>query len=366
MHRVEIIVRHDREAAKRVGAEDIILDLDAGKARSISMGCKVPFDVCTCCGHISRTTADYCPCLKTQMGSVRPDGKIVGAANLFPRFFDLSDVFVPAAKESGTLMKVAQVYSRQSLDKRAKAKSATIKKEVIPNAGHRALHNCFRSELDLPKEILGGPDFAKLLTTMAMLGIVAKPQEFQYGMLRRMGEKPLAESLKQRGITFAPRPADTPSRFLPDSHSPSLARMLSGVLPERSGFYPHLPRRIIRISVTRVRSPAEKVAHVSDSILDKVAAAYASYRLAFRELPSALNLVIDRDLDYYKQNFFGDVVTDHFEKNATSSFAAALSEPLVPLYLYNAYRDTISAAPDSWGMKTSAASPAKSLLHPVL
>jgi hypothetical protein len=115
-----------------------------------------------------------------------------------------------------------------------------------------------------------------------------------------------------------------------------------------------------------VKPPAEKVAHVSDSILDKVAEAYASYRLAFRELPSALQVVIDRNLDYYKQNFFGDVVTDHFEKNATSSFAAALSEPLVPLYLYNAYRDTISAAPDSWGMKTSAASPAKSLLHPVL
>ena len=63
MRRIEVIVRHDREAAKRVGAEQVIKDIDDGKPRQISMGCKVPFDVCTSCGKVSRTTKDYCLCL---------------------------------------------------------------------------------------------------------------------------------------------------------------------------------------------------------------------------------------------------------------------------------------------------------------
>ena len=130
MHRVELISRHDRAKAEKVGAGEIIRDLDNGKPRQISMGCKVPFDVCTVCGHVSRTTRDYCDHLRYQMGSVLEDGTVVGAVNLFPRFFDLSDVFVPAAKESGVLMKVA---SAQTVKLATKQKAANLKKETLPN-----------------------------------------------------------------------------------------------------------------------------------------------------------------------------------------------------------------------------------------
>ena len=134
MHRVELVSRHDREKAKRVGAEEIIRDLDNGKPRQISMGCRVPFDVCTICGHISKSPRDYCIHLKGGMGTVQDDGKMVGAVNFFPRFFDLSDVFVPAAKESGVLMKVASAQSFVPASKVASIKKAEMTKKVLPNA----------------------------------------------------------------------------------------------------------------------------------------------------------------------------------------------------------------------------------------
>ena len=188
MHRVELIVKHDRERAKRVGAEEIIRDLDEGKSRQISMGCRVPFDACTVCGNISRNPRDYCEHLRREMGTVRPDGKIVGAVNLFPRFFDLSDVYVPAAKESGVLMKVAAKRGSflEDIQKRAAYKRANITKKVLPNAVNDSMCRCAAGEKDIPKGILRMGGMGSLLSTLAMLGIIMKPKEFQYGMLNRM------------------------------------------------------------------------------------------------------------------------------------------------------------------------------------
>jgi hypothetical protein len=102
MHRVEVISKHDREKALRVGAQEIIDDIDAGRPRMISMGCRVPFDSCTLCGYISFRPSDRCDCLRYG-GRVLPDGRVVAMVNFFPSFFDLSDVIVPAAKEAGVL-----------------------------------------------------------------------------------------------------------------------------------------------------------------------------------------------------------------------------------------------------------------------
>jgi hypothetical protein len=391
MHRIELIVQHDREKAKAVGAEEIIRDLDEGKSRQISMGCKVPFDVCTVCGHISRTPRDYCDHLRFSMGTVRNDGTLVGAVNFFPRFFDLSDVFVPAAKESGVLKKVASagICSYASITKdpstgnvthingeplekvayvkgAASDKEAEIKKEVLPNAGYKAVRDACKCEKDIPLKSLRSGRLPELLTTLGMMGVVMKPHEFQYALLNRLGRGDMAQKLHSDRKVFRVMPSAPRSSFEASDFNPRLASLLSSIIPGRSGFYPHIPKRIIKVVVIKATPNAPRAVVDGDPILSKVAEAYSSYRSAFRDLGKQLNLVVERNPLYYHDHFFSELLTDHMEKMSSSAHSLGLSTPLVPLYLYNAYGETVSIPPNSWGNKLHTQSPASALMQPVL
>ena len=368
MKRVECIARHDREKAKRVGAEEIIRDLDEGKPRQISMGCKVPFDVCTVCGHVSRTPHDYCEHLKFEMGSIRPDGKVVGAVNFFPRFFDLSDVFVPAAKESGVLMKVARDTSVpfEEIKQAAVNKVAEMDKKVLPNAASRAMLEANKAEPDIPKDVLRRPDFSDVLSTLAMLGIVLKPSEFQFGMLNRMGHSSLADRLFRERRVFSPVSYSGPASLSANNYTPSIARLVSSLIPHRSGFYPHLPKRMIKITVIKKAPPKEEMRPApQDTVLSKVASAYAMYRKSLRSLPTALNIAVESDPEYYSQHFFSDLIVDSMNKTA-SVHGAFSDKPLVSQYLYSAHGDEVMSPPRTWAAEIASNSPAKALLGPVL
>lgn len=60
MKRVELVIKLNREKARLEGGDGIITRIDNGEFPDVSMGCKVPFDVCSICGHKSKTRADYC------------------------------------------------------------------------------------------------------------------------------------------------------------------------------------------------------------------------------------------------------------------------------------------------------------------
>ncbi len=386
MQRVELIVRHDREAAKRVGAEDIVADFDKGKPRQISMGCKVPFDVCTVCGNIARTPRDYCVHLKTGMGSVRDDGVAVGAVNFFPRFFDLSDVIIPAAKESGTLMKVAQhlaAVKAAAANKKAAHdnKVADIKKRVLNNAApakadptRQAVEAVSKSDPDLsPKVLRMGGSLQELLTTLMGMGVVLRPHEFQYSALHHAGRPELAAAMHSAGSVFSPaRRLSLVAPPQPRDFSSSLARLLAPLLGVRSGLYPHLPRRAVRIIVIKGRdaaeapAPAEKTKVANDQILEKIAQAYDSYRNGFANLPDLLSRTVEADLDFYQDHFLSDLITDSMAKVASSPFTSKWSSPLPTMYFYNAHRDGFSNPPPGWSEGLNPTSPARALLHPVL
>ena len=365
MHRVELIVRHDREAAKRVGAEDIVKDFDENKPRQISMGCKVPFDVCTACGHISRTPHDYCVHLKTQMGSVLDDGAVVGAVNFFPRFFDLSDVFVPAAKESGTLMKVASA-GVEAGRVRYREKRAEIGKTVTPNVGHEAMKDVIRQEPDLSPSVLRLGGFSELLTTLAGLGIVLKPSEYQYSALQHSGMSGLGEELRQKRMTFSPEACTGHSEFSGEDFSPGLAELLAPLLSHRSGLYPHLPNRMIRVVIVKSAPPPVQTKIANDGILEKIARSYASYRLAFQSMPKLLDEAMETAPGFYARRFFGELLTDQMAKVASSSHALTLRESPTALYFYNAHREHFSSVPSHWQLDANPTSPARALLRPVL
>jgi len=117
MKRVELIIKLDREKAKLEGADGIINRIDAGEFPDVSMGCKVPFDICSICGNHSKTKDDYCKCMRPdpedreRMGpnKILKDGRRVCVLNTLPRFFDISFVFIGADKTAKVMAKLASV-----------------------------------------------------------------------------------------------------------------------------------------------------------------------------------------------------------------------------------------------------------------
>lgn len=132
MKRVLLIVGINRAKAKELGAIGVVDRIENGEYPDVSMGCKVPFDVCSICGDmdlispylstpkrilqmhrqrpirgISATTAEYCQHLKFELNKIYPDGRRVMMLNLHPRFFDISFVFIGADKTSKMLAKLA-------------------------------------------------------------------------------------------------------------------------------------------------------------------------------------------------------------------------------------------------------------------
>jgi hypothetical protein len=129
MKRVLLVVAVDRARARTLGTDSIIDKIENGEFPSVSMGCRVPFDLCSICTDwdritgnpkrdlaehrrnairgLSVTTSDYCQHLRFEIGQIYPDGRKVWMWNLHPRFFDISFVFIGADKTSYVLAKLA-------------------------------------------------------------------------------------------------------------------------------------------------------------------------------------------------------------------------------------------------------------------
>lgn len=107
MRRVELVVYLDRELCKRFDAYDVIERIERGEFPDVSMGCKVPYDVCSICQHKSKTPKDYCDHAKNMMNHILPDGRKVFVYNPRPRFFDISFVFIGADKTAKVMAKLA-------------------------------------------------------------------------------------------------------------------------------------------------------------------------------------------------------------------------------------------------------------------
>jgi len=149
MRRVELIIAIDRARAEKVAAQDVVDKLDAGQFPDVSMGCRVPYDLCSICTDwskyrraqatfdprihptvgkavlawhkidpirgLSPTRHDYCEHLTEMLNKILPDGRKVYMINDYPRFFDLSFVFIGADKTAKVMAKLAGAYTGGSI-----------------------------------------------------------------------------------------------------------------------------------------------------------------------------------------------------------------------------------------------------------
>lgn len=132
MKRVVLVVTIDVSKAVQEGATRVIDKINNGEFCDVSMGCRVPFDLCSYCTDwdrvkpylhdpkklleihkrdpirgLSETRFDYCEHLKNSLNKIFPNGIRVGMYNFHPRFFDISFVFIGADKTSKVMAKLA-------------------------------------------------------------------------------------------------------------------------------------------------------------------------------------------------------------------------------------------------------------------
>lgn len=216
MRRIELVIRVFNEEARRKGHGTIIDRIERGERVDVSMGAKVPFDLCSVCTDwdrvrssmgqyrpdsdkhpgvavlrehakkpirgLARTRAEYCSCMRTQAGCVLPGGQLVYVYNDFPRFFDISFVIVGADRTSRVMWHLPARRRDRSgpvdthtpiMHAIAGLKTASMKK-MDPGTAHAALDH----RGDLSGSLSFHEDPLKMLASMGALGLVASPREF--------------------------------------------------------------------------------------------------------------------------------------------------------------------------------------------
>jgi hypothetical protein len=141
MKRVELIIRIAKFAIPELGmqgAPDIILKLDRNGYISVSMGTRISHEQCNYCGAENQFVSQRCPHLKNMMGRIMPDGTKVAALNFGVRFFDISDVAIPADPVANSIAKVASAEEAGFMPNEAK--------DV--DEGHKAAWMRKRSEME--------------------------------------------------------------------------------------------------------------------------------------------------------------------------------------------------------------------------
>lgn len=333
MHRVELLAKIAMELAP-----DIAEKIDAGEDVPVSMGCKVPFDVCSICGNEAKNTDEYCDHMKYSPNKVMDDGRKVFVFNIRPRFFDISFVFVGADPTARVLDKVASsrfvrfpsgLWARKmGYDKQAEIdKDAEIEKRIEGTATNALKVKAKEldagvKELSRYEESLQPQDLAKAaalspggsivepLATFTQAGIVLSPREFQYLALCKMGMKAAADEAWQSGTTFDEAQADS-DQIYKHAHfqfdfslkrtDPKIAEIAAKYLEKRSAFSPFLGQRAEEaarseapqppgVPTGRVPSPPGMGAEFTP-FLGSLAAMYAAYR---DKIPSADMGMLDR------------------------------------------------------------------------
>lgn len=265
---------------------------------------------------LSITRADYCEHMRRMPNRILPDGRKVFVYNDFPRFFDISVVFIGADKTAKSMMKIAEGsqlfwfvgpsvevaeklgYVEDAFEKTASLgdsllkisflgkdashfKQSEIEKEVIPSqfAG-KAVPLLTREEKDLPADVLeelAQHPFPDSLSTAGKVGIVIKPKEFQRIILIQLNKRSLADELDARDEVFPEMEEKEPVGLEKARFVSSLLSALAPLLTARSGFAPYVEKRVVMLSSTPESRKTSSASHPPE-LLRKIGAAYNGYR----------------------------------------------------------------------------------------
>lgn len=299
LHRVELICAIDV-----VNGADIVMSLEKGEPVAVSMGMRLKFDRCSICDNHAKTRKAYCKHLKNHMaqivtpelaalwsrelGKIILPGTMVFTFNDYPRFFDLSKVYIGAdrtsfilgkAASSGLVIASVDLADAYGVTDEMFDKVALVKKEgdidkelgalgkddidgtmkpadnvsVFRKALDEKMNKTIAAEPKLPNNLLDSMaathPLSKVLSTILGLGIHPKPDEFQRIVLIRVGQKPLADQLEKQNTIFDYKSEVTPQDIdiSNSNYDDTLARSLISYLEKRSCFPTFLQPRLAAV-----------------------------------------------------------------------------------------------------------------------
>jgi hypothetical protein len=349
MKRVELVTRIDHDKCVKFGGMSIWDRLKEGQFPDVSMGSRVPYDTCSITldkklyqealstfdpsrhkhpgmaalefhkklkekggagiRGLAITRADYSRYCLEQMNKILPDGRKVFVYNDYPRFFDISYVFIGADRTAKVMVFISQNfslsssaeaeklgYAQEGAEKTASiaahvveaafktaalGKSGEIDKQVSPNLPpSKAVPLLARSEPRLSSSVMGALSSVPLgsaLSTTAGMGIILKPREFLNLVLSKMGKVDLASALERRNILFPSVCEELPADLSVKDFMPALARKLLPAMESRSALGPIIQHRLVIIAGAPPVE-TEKASSLSDDLLRNMGAAYNGYR----------------------------------------------------------------------------------------
>lgn len=396
MKRVELVCRVDRDKCEKFGGTSVWDKLKTGQFPDVSMGSKVCYDLSSVTTDwklyqealktfdpkkfaypglavvefhkklkakdgvgikgLSITRADYDEYTRSHMNKILPDGRKVWVYNPYPRFFDISFVFIGADRTAKTMVFIVRhgdtryVPSAEAGEKIAASQEADYGEEKVASAEDSFLEDLFgkvaeekqseikkeisadvavplleKSEEDLPRDVLNAlgavPEEQALSSTSAM-GIVLKPKEFQRIVLVRHGHGGLADQLEYANKVFPRVDEVTPCGCGSGGALPSILKMLLPFLASRSALAPYASTRVIIAK----RADKEPPSSLSTKELRKISAAYNGYRQQLMKMAATAQDVLS-----------SAVPADEEVQKLASAPPEELFTDLTVAYLTNAY-----------------------------
>jgi hypothetical protein len=288
MHRVELLLSLMHSAA-----EDVVQRIENGEYPAGSMGCKIPYDVCSICGNKAPSRKQYCPHAQLQLTRYLPNGKQVLVWNPKATFFDISMVRRPAERIGFMMKKVAEsvpeIWSSAELGEYVDVMSHKLsdarKLSVIDKVIHGGIAATKEDDGDLNvvkdfsnrvaapaaaatpplddtviREMLQHRP-ADVLSTLTSMGIFLTTPEFlKYFVWQLVPDAKIPDDVLERAVDVQGQVFDILSQnpelveevessgFLnlsPDNVRPELVNKFTPLLEKRSQHSPHLERRLI-------------------------------------------------------------------------------------------------------------------------
>lgn len=357
MRRVELVCRVDQDKCEQFGGMAVWDKLRAGQFPDVSMGSRVCYDLSSITTDwglyrealatfdpkkhkypglavvefhknlqargkpgirgLAITRRDYDEYTSSRMNYIFPDGRKVFVYNPYPRFFDISFVYVGADRSAKTMVlivraggtnyvpsavageKMSTVVDHEGspveLEKAASDRAAHLAEELLKHAlgvknavdksgeisksipAQSAVPLLEQSDPDIPPHLMDalcGVPIEKSLSTTASMGVVLKPEEFQRILLVRLGKADMANELAAAGKVFPAVEERQDVKLSPDSFSAALASLLLPLLAVRSALAPYVETRV---SLAVPREKKTSTSHSSE-LLRKIGAAYNGYR----------------------------------------------------------------------------------------
>jgi hypothetical protein len=202
-----------------------------------------------------------------------------------------------------------------------------------------------RAERSIPDDVLdlmGGLPLGNALSTSTMAGMVLKPREFQRLLLVGIGEKPLADDLDNKGMTFGrTNDVDDSIQLNESSVEPGLMELLSrlGLVRDRSAAGPALQSRsMASAAADKPFQPigGEKIA--AGPLMTKLAAAYNGYRRNILRKAASISHYLTTD-PQLRSDLFGSGMAQAFAGGVDKVATASVLSPDSLAYLVGAYNE---------------------------